>query len=109
MELKNEILGQLRPSSITAESIFSPSTGQKVELSHIFITNLSAANIEFSLFIDNDGSTYDETTAIAFDTPIQANTTEIVDISLPMQNSEGNFAVKTSSADDINFTLIGKR
>lgn len=104
-----QYLNKLRPSGTTAELIFSPRTGEQVILKSLYICNLSAVDIEYSIYFDNDGATYDETTAIAFSTPIQANTTEIVEIEIPARNSAGGLAVQTSSADDINFMLFGIR
>tara|TARA_R110000772_G_scaffold120327_3_gene226508 strand:- start:3446 stop:3775 length:330 start_codon:yes stop_codon:yes gene_type:complete len=108
MNLNIKLLGQLRPAATTAEIIFSPRTGSQVVLTSIYICNLSSSKKEYSLYFDNDGTTYDETTALAFETEIQGNTTAIVEIEIPLRNSAGGFAVQTSSANDINFTLFGE-
>ena len=104
-----QYLNALRPSAVAAETIFSPRTGETVILVSLYVCNLSAVDIEYSIYFDNDGTTYNETTALAFNTPLQAKTTEIIELQIPMQNSRGNLAVQTSSANDINFTLFGNR
>lgn len=104
-----QYLNALRPAAVVAETIFSPRTGETVLLVSLYVCNLSAVDIEYSVYFDNEGTTYDETTALAFNTDIRANTTEIIELQIPMGNSDGNLAVQTSSANDINFTLFGIR
>ena len=101
-------LGQLRPANTTAVSIFSPRDKVLVKITSILITNLDSSAHAYRFFHDADGTTYSETTALAWDIPIIANDTVPLLLEIWMNNSSGNFAVRTDSANNINFTLYGQ-
>lgn len=100
-------LGQLRPANTTAASLYSPAASTETRLTQLVITNTSGAAATYRLFIDDDGTTYDETTSIAWDVAIAADTFVIIDLGQYMNDSTGNFAVRTSVADALTFTLSG--
>jgi len=102
-------LGQLRPANTTAASLYSPPTGIiSTEVTTIFVTNTTAGAIAYRVFIDEDGTTYDETTALYYDVSLGANTTEMINPNgLFMNNSSGNLAVRTATNDALNFTAYG--
>lgn len=101
-------LAQNRPSGTSAVSLYSPGQPQQPILKRIWITNVSASSAKYSLFFDNNGVTYDETTSIAFEVALLAGQTEYLDLEIPMSVSTGNLAVQTSIADALNFTLFGE-
>lgn len=104
------ILGQLRPANTTAASLYSPTANVigTIELVHICNTTGSAA--AFRLFIDNDGTTYDETTALEFDKTVPANNSVQLSFGaggLPMPDDAGNLAVRTDTNNALTFTAWG--
>lgn len=101
------ILGQLRPANTTAASLYSPATNVTALVEFIMICNTTAGGLTYRLFIDNDGTTYDETTALAFDKAIAANANELVELQLPMIDDAGNIGVRTSSNNGLTFTAWG--
>lgn len=102
-------LGQLRPANTTAVSIFSPRAKVLVQVTSIIITNLDSIDHSYRLFHDDNGTTYDETTSIAWDINIIANdTVPLSMLDIWMNNSSGNLAVRTDSANNITFTVYGK-
>ena len=104
------VLGQLRPANTTAASLYSPAANIVGFITRIIVCNTPVGAGTYRLFIDNDGTTYDETTALAFDISLAANTTTIYDfgeMGLPMSDDSGNFAVRTGTNDALNFTAWG--
>jgi len=103
-------LGQLRPANTTAASIYSPATGIRTIITTIIVTNLTAGAVTFRLFHDDDGTTFDETTALAWDISLAANkddTTFGSDLRILMQNPAGNIGVRTGTANALNFSIYG--
>lgn len=104
--IQEKLLGQSRPSNTTAVSIYSPSSGNTI-IKSIWVCNTSAAQVTFRIFVDDDGTTYDESTALFWDVTIDGNSTVEMDTFLAMNNSAGNIAVRSSSANALTFTLFG--
>ena len=107
MALQEKQLGQLRPANTTAASIYSPGAGVTAIIRNITVTNLTGLAVEFSIFHDDDGTTYDETTALFFTVRIEKNQTIQLTAYAAMSNSAGNLAVKTETASALNFTVYG--
>jgi len=111
-QFDGKILGQSRPTNTSAASIYSPDTAIKVaNISGILIANVTALVATFRIFMDNDGTTFDETTAIFFDTPIAANSTILVEFDakpLTLNSSSANVGVASGTASAITFTVYGE-
>ena len=101
-----KILGQLRPANTTAASLYSPATGFVAVVTHVVVCNTTSGAVTFRVFVDSDGTTYDETTALYFDVALAANVTTPLELNVPL-NEDGNLAVRTSSGSAINFTAWG--
>jgi len=100
-------LGQLRPTNTTETSIYSPAADTTAVIKTIIIANVGAGSVDAYLYCDDDGTTYDEGTSIYWGVSISNGETIILNTYLCMNNSSGNLAVKTSSANDLTFTLFG--
>jgi len=107
MALQEKQLGQLRPANTTAASLYSPPALTTAIIKGLTICNTTATTATFRVFNDDDGSTYDETTALFFDAEIEGNVTISVTGYKAMDNSAGNFAVRTDTANALTFTLFG--
>jgi hypothetical protein len=103
--IREKQLGQLRPANTTAASLFSPIAPAIIK--NIVICNNTASAAAFRLFVDDDGSTYDESTALFYDALIQGNETVQIDAFIPMNNSAGTIAVRTDTGDALTFTAFG--
>lgn len=103
-----KILGQLRPSDTNAASIVNPTKFSLV--SGIMICNTTSSASTYRIFLDDDGSTYDADTALFYDIPIDANSTDMLewDDPLPLNNSSANLAVRSGTSNALNFTVYGK-
>lgn len=101
-------LGQLRPANTTAASLYSPGASTQTIVDNIIICNTSGAPVTYRLFVDDDGTTYDATTALAWDIALAANSTDVFEIKITMNNTNGNLAVRTNTANGITFTANGQ-
>lgn len=107
MIIQEQQLGQLRPANTTAASLYSPNAGITTIIKSIVVCNTTGIAAKFRVFLDDDGTTYDETTALFYDVTIAANTTVQVDTFYAMNDSSGNLAVRTDTNDALTFTCFG--
>lgn len=107
MDDREEYLTTAVPIGTTAGSLYSPATGEQVYLTRIWIANTDTGVQQYSLYFDNDGTSYTTSTAIASLVTLDAGAGEYVDINIPMKNSAGNFGVKSSKGSAFTFTLFG--
>lgn len=100
-------LGQQRPPTAdTPVSIYSPATNIEATGLVLTICNQSAAASTYRIFQDDNGTTYDQTTALYWDVAIAADTTVRVNVG-PMNDSSGNLAVSAGDNNALTFTLHG--
>ena len=107
MAFQEKQLGQARENSTNAVSVYSPGSGVTGIIKTIFLANTSGLDARFRLFVDDDGTTYDESTAIAWDVDIEADQMIEIDCFVAMDNSSGNFAYRSSVANAITITVFG--
>lgn len=107
MSIQEQELGQSRENSTNAVSVYSPSFNETGIIKNITLCNTTASPITFRLFKDNDGATYDHSTAHFYDYPLDANETKILVTYWPMNNSSGNLAYRSSVANALTITVSG--
>jgi hypothetical protein len=100
-------LAQARPSSTTAESLFSNPINSQYVLSVVNICNVSATAAALSLFHDVDGATYDEGTALLWAYTLAPGEVLQYEANLSGDLAAGNVGIKTSVANALNFTAYG--
>ncbi len=106
--LPGKQLGQTRPSDAIAVSIYSPASHFRTEVRKVIVTNTSSTATTFRIFHDEDGTTYDETTALFWNTPIDAGETVSIEEEFWMLGANGgNVAVRSGSGDSLTFSLYG--
>lgn len=102
-------LAQARPSGTTAVAAFSASL--PTEITTIYVANTTGSAASFSLYHDDDGSTFDATTALYEAVSVAANTTTVIRASAPggglAVSKVGKIGVKTSTGSALTFTLYG--
>ncbi len=107
MTLIGTTLGQLRPGDTNAVSIYSPPSTTQAQITRIVVCHTAASTSKFRIFLDHDGTTYDETTALFWDIVVPTDTTVEIDGDWWMTDSAGNLAVRTDSASAFTFTVFG--
>lgn len=100
-------LAQSRPSNTNAVSAYSPATNEVTHITEIAVCNTTAISATFRIFHDEDGTTYNESTALFYDVSIGANTTVIIETNWWMRDSDGNLAVRTGTSNALTFTISG--
>lgn len=101
-------LGQLRPANTTAASLYSPADGIVTVITQIIVCNTSAGSAKYRICHDEDGTTYDETTALFWDVPLATETTDILSVTLYMTDNSGNISVRTDTNSALTFTCYGE-
>ncbi len=108
MAFQEKQLGQARENSTDAVPVYSPPTGIIATIvTSILVCNTTGSAAKYRLFHDNNGTTFDESTALFFDATIAANTTVDLEIFLAMDDSDGNLAYRTDTANALTITVYG--
>lgn len=104
-----EQLAQSRPSGTTATSIYTASL--VTEITSICICNTTGSAAAFSIYHDDDGSTFDQTTALHYSQTIAGNSTEYISSNSVgaglMIRADGQLGVQTDTANALTFTVYG--
>jgi hypothetical protein len=107
MPTEQKQLGQIRPQSSTAVQLYRPAQGVKATNLRVFIANNSATQRTFRIFNDNFGTTRNKDTALYYDVPVLANSTEHRSLG-PLNNQSSEIAVSVGDASgSLTFTLFG--
>jgi hypothetical protein len=104
---ENKQLAQTQLSGTSAVSLYTPASGKKAILTHLFIA-VYDQDSKISVYHDDDGTTYDDTTAIIREVKIK-KAQNVVSLPLdfiPLANG-GNIGVQTDKSNDVTFTLYG--
>ncbi|MBT7628771.1 MAG: hypothetical protein HN597_03580 [Desulfobacula sp.] len=105
MTIEYSQLAQARENSTNAVSVYSPGAGETVQI-FAKVANTTAATAKVRVFHDNDGTTYDETTTIAWDVEIEPGQFLEID-KVFMDNSAGNLAYRSDTANALVMTVYG--
>ena len=101
-------LAQSAPAGTSIASIYSPGASTETVIHNINICNTTATAATFQICVDDDGTTYDATTALHWNQSIPAKTTVTLEKKICMNNSAGNLAVQTGTANALTFTVNGE-
>lgn len=103
-------LGQARPSvADTATSLFSPASAGDEMVSHtLVICNTTSSKATFTIYEDSDGAVYDDNSLLFNAQPIEANETIVLEIKITLNNTAGNVAVESDTANALNFIAYGE-
>lgn len=108
MSARGSQLAQVRPSGTSASAAFTATI--PTEVTRIFITNTTGSAAAFSLYHDDDGTTFDQTTALFFGVSVTANTTTEFqcDPGAGIQmRAGGALAVQTDTGSALTFSIYG--
>lgn len=110
----SELLAQARPANTTAATLITaPANMRGVRLSilRLVVCNTSGAAATFRIFHDDDGTTYDESTALHYDTPIGPGDTVHLLAYSPSAGVSlkpgGSLGVRTSVNSALTFSCYG--
>lgn len=100
-------LGQVRPADTNPVSLYSPGTGVSARLDPVWVCNTTGTAAKCRVFVDHNGTDYDQSTAKEYDLNIAGNTALPVGGPNKMNNSAGNLAVRTDTANALTFSVDG--
>ena len=101
-------LGQARPGVPgTPVTIYNPAAGVETRVSSLVIANTTGSSAKYRVFHDDNGSTFDQTTALYYDVALDANRTIILAPRIDMADDTGNIGVDSDVASALTFTLYG--
>ncbi len=107
MALQEKQLGQLRPANDTAATLYSPGDNTTTIITNIWVCETAGNTPTYRIFVDDNGTTYDQTTALVYDVAMVANGSVRIPCYIAMNDPAGNLAVRTSAASEITFTAFG--
>lgn len=104
-------MAQARENSTSAVSVHSAPLSYRDKIETIMLCNTSGSAATFRLFFDADGTTYDETTALYWNSSLPADSTLTLcfDKGLYLDNDSGNLAYRSSVANAITISVWGTR
>jgi len=107
MAFQEKILAQLRPTGSSAVTAYTVPANTTSIITTIHICNTTTSDTTFRIFIDNTASTYDETTALYYDTTLSAKETMKIQTHLGMNTAGGTLGIRTANASALTFTING--
>lgn len=101
-------LAQSRPANTSTATAYT--AVMPTEISRVVVCNTTGSASTFSLFHDDDGTTYDQTTALYYAAPIAANTTVEIEM-LPGvgwgMKTSGTLGIQSGTSSAITYTFYG--
>lgn len=109
MQASGSLLSQLRPANINAASAFTASV--PTEVTAIYVANTTGAAVSCRIFHDDDGSTFNQDTALYYDVSVPANETlvllsAVINGGISVQPG-GQIGVRSASGNALNFSIYG--
>lgn len=100
---------QLAQSQLTnsAASYYSPPANIEAKITRINITNTDSVKKWFTLWVDDDGTTYDNNTVQYYQIEIDPGSGLELCPEILMNNSSGNLAMQAEDTNVITATLYG--
>jgi len=94
-------------ASSTPTSMLSPGAGETLIITTVVVANTGASARTFSIYIDDNGTTYTAATALYKAIPIAANTTYELTVKWFMNDATGNLAIDQDAGTDVTITIFG--
>jgi len=104
-------LAQVRNNNTSANSALSSTKRQKYVVTSILVCNQTGSSATYSIYLDQNGTTYDQTTALFYAVTLAANSTALIEFigGLPLgtRSAAGNLAVQNGTSNAITFSIYG--
>jgi len=103
------LLGTSRPSGTGSASIYSPAANRYAVITKIMIIEVAGGTTAASVFVDPDGTTYDQSTTLQFALPSTAFGVRVYDFDDGWEIGEdGNVAVQSATGNAHNYIVLGR-
>lgn len=106
---KYKVLAQAQPSSKnTTQQIYAPNSNEEVHILSVTVVNLNNKDVDFVLYMDEDGDTYnDSTTIFAAEVKKDDSANPISNQTPIFMDSENNTLGFEASDTDVTITVWG--
>ena len=109
MHAKGSQISQIRPADANNATAYTATIA--TEVTSIKVCNTSGSSSSFRLFHDDDGTTFDETSALYWDEAVPANATIEIFSDIPSGGIAiaigGSLGVRSADANALTFTMYG--
>tara|TARA_R110000851_G_scaffold113151_1_gene237665 strand:- start:255 stop:599 length:345 start_codon:yes stop_codon:yes gene_type:complete len=105
--LQEKIMGQARENSTSAVTVYTLPSRTTAIIKSIVVCNTSGSDTTFRVFIDDDGSTYDQSTALFYDVDLPADETLTFDSFTAMSTVNGTIGYSSGLANAVTVTIFG--
>lgn len=102
----NKMLAQA-VGTVTPTSIYQVPTDFEAVVTQVLVANTSPTAKDFTIYLDDDGTTYNSTTTIFNQIDVPKNSTVVLDIEMGITNPVGNLAIESSANNSLTFTVFG--
>ncbi len=97
------MLAQLTPAlANTAEQLYSPNAAEEVHVKAWTVVNYNNQDVDFIVYVDDDGTTWDDTTTVFLGSVTKSETNPAGDLSIFMNDSSGSIGFES---DDVDVTI----
>jgi len=100
-------LAQARENSTDAVSVYTPPRGLTGVITGIRVCNTTSSPVKVRIFLDHDGTTYDESTALIYDMEVPANGIISDTDVFHMNNQDGHLAYRSETANALTVSVTG--
>lgn len=100
-------LAQARALTTNPTSVYSINAGEEAIIKSIIVANTSIVTVKVRIFHSFAGSTYDESTAIAWDVAIKPGHVWSWEPTITMNDENGNLAYRVDVASGATITIYG--
>lgn len=106
----NKILAQLRPANTSTATAVTP-LGKGLDIVYtLIIANTTGTAANASVYYDEDGTTYDQSTALLYAVPVPANDSTVLYFKggIPLEQG-ANIGIQSGTSNALTFTFFGIR
>lgn len=103
-------LAQARPTNTSTATLYTAPSGIKIEVTRVVICNTTGSAAAASLFHDDDGTTYDQTTALRYAKSVPANDSIELEFEIGsglFVSAGGSLGIQSGTGSALTYTLYG--
>jgi len=101
-----KVLGQTRPADTSAADLYTVPAGGQAVTSTLTVTNTTANQATYRIFVRVDGATATEANALAYDAQIAGNSTVTLTLGLTLDAAD-IYTVQSGTGNALTFQAFG--
>lgn len=104
---QEKLLGQARENSTSAVTVYTLPARTTAVVKNMTVCNQTGSVATVRIFLDDDGTTYDQSTALFYDLELQANETLSFTSFMGMSTAGGSIGYSNGTANAVTITIFG--